>query len=155
MFSWKIVFTMLSVSMLAFSCFHVFPSGNFLLQRFSECIVERPADRPLGFLFSPPISQFDTDTRGEPTPARCITIMTSANGNIFRVTGLLCGEFTGHRWIPRTKASDAELWCFFYLRPNKRLSRQWWGWWYETPSRTLWRHCNVQSGLVITRSIIF
>ena len=22
----------------------------------------------------------------------------------------LCGEFTGHRWIPRTKASDAELW---------------------------------------------
>ena len=23
-----------------------------------------------------------------------------------------CGEFTGHRWIPRTKASDAELWIF-------------------------------------------
>ena len=34
------------------------------------------------------------------------------NWNIFRVTGPLCGEFTGHRWIPRTKASDAELWCF-------------------------------------------
>ena len=29
--------------------------------------------------------------------------MTSSNGNIFRVTGPLCGEFTGHRWIPRTK----------------------------------------------------
>ena len=29
---------------------------------------------------------------------------------IFRVTGYLCGEFTGLRWIPRTKASDAELW---------------------------------------------
>ena len=40
--------------------------------------------------------------------------MTSSNGNIFRVTGLLCGEFTGHRWIPRTKASDAELWCFLW-----------------------------------------
>ena len=39
-------------------------------------------------------------------------MMTSSNGNIFRVTGLLCGEFTGDRWIPRTKASDAELWCF-------------------------------------------
>ena len=25
----------------------------------------------------------------------------------FRVTGHLCREFTGHRWIPRTKASDA------------------------------------------------
>ena len=37
---------------------------------------------------------------------------TSSNGNIFRVTGHLCGEFTGLRWIPHTKASDAELWCF-------------------------------------------
>ena len=34
-------------------------------------------------------------------------IMTSSNGNILRVTGHLCGEFTGHWWIPRTKASDA------------------------------------------------
>ena len=39
-------------------------------------------------------------------------MMTSSDGNIFRVTGHLCGEFTGHRWIPRKKASDAELWCF-------------------------------------------
>ena len=38
-------------------------------------------------------------------------MMTSSNGNIFRVTGHFCGEFTGHRWIPRTKASYAELWC--------------------------------------------
>ena len=37
--------------------------------------------------------------------------MTS-NRNIFRITGLLCGEFTGHRRNPLTKASDAELWCF-------------------------------------------
>ena len=46
------------------------------------------------------------------------TMMTSSDGNIFRVTGHLCGEFTGDRWIPRTKASDAELWFFFYLRLN-------------------------------------
>ena len=39
-------------------------------------------------------------------------MMTSSNGNIFRVTVHLCGEFTGPRWIPRTKASDAERWCF-------------------------------------------
>ena len=25
---------------------------------------------------------------------------------------------------------------------NKRLSKQSWGWWFETPSRSLWRHCN-------------
>ena len=36
-------------------------------------------------------------------------MMTSSNGNIFRVTGPLCGQFTGHRWIPLTKASDAEF----------------------------------------------
>ena len=24
---------------------------------------------------------------------------------------------------------------------NKRLSKQSWGWWFETPSRSLWRHC--------------
>ena len=41
-------------------------------------------------------------------------MMTSSNGNIFRVTGHLCGEFTGPRWIPRIKASDAELWCFLW-----------------------------------------
>ena len=28
------------------------------------------------------------------------TKMMSSNGNIFRVTGHLCGEFTGPRWIP-------------------------------------------------------
>ena len=37
-------------------------------------------------------------------------MMTSWNGNIFLLTGPLCGEFTGYRWIPLIKASDAELW---------------------------------------------
>ena len=51
-------------------------------------------------------------------PFICITtLMTSSNENIFRVTGPLCGEFTGHRWIPLTKASDAELWCFLWSAP--------------------------------------
>ena len=40
-------------------------------------------------------------------------MMTLSNGNIFLITGHLCGEFTGRdRWIPRTKASDVEFWCF-------------------------------------------
>ena len=69
-------------------------------------------------------------------------MMTSSNGKVFRVTGHLCGEFTGPRWIPHTKASDAELWCFLDLRLNKRLSKQWWSWWFETLSRQLWRHRN-------------
>ena len=32
---------------------------------------------------------------------------------------------------------------FFDLRLNKRLSKQWWGWWFETPTRPLWRHYNT------------
>ena len=58
-------------------------------------------------------------------------MMTSSNLNIFRVTGLLCGEFTGHRWIPHTKAIDAELWCFLDLRLNENLAKQWRRRWYE------------------------
>ena len=62
----------------------------------------------------------------------------------FRVTGHLCGGFTDHRWIPHTKACDARSFgVFFDLRLNKRLSKQpAWGWWFETPSRPLWHHCN-------------
>ena len=32
----------------------------------------------------------------------------------------LCGEFTGDQWIPCTKASGVEIWCFFYLHQHKR-----------------------------------
>ena len=42
----------------------------------------------------------------------CSPMMTSSNWSIFRVTGPLCEEFTGHRWISLTKAIDAELCCF-------------------------------------------
>ena len=70
-------------------------------------------------------------------------MMTSSNGSIFRVTGHLCREFTGHRWIPHTKASDAEFWYFFYLRLSKGLSKRSGGWWLESPWRPLWRHCNA------------
>ena len=37
------------------------------------------------------------------------------------------------------------LMFFFDLHLNKRLSKQAWGWWLETPSRSLWRHRNVSS----------
>ena len=47
------------------------------------------------------------------------------------------GEFPSQR--PVTRSFDV----FFDLRLNKRLSKQSWGWWFETPSRLLWRHCNV------------
>ena len=54
----------------------------------------------------------------------------------------LWGEFTGNRWIPRTKGQWRGTLMLFYLRQNKRLSKQSWGWWFEKLSRPLWRHCN-------------
>ena len=43
--------------------------------------------------------------------------MTSWNGKNFHITGPLRREFTSHWWIPLTKASDAELWCFPWSAP--------------------------------------
>ena len=61
-------------------------------------------------------------------------MMTSSSGNTFRVTGPLCGELQR----PVTQSFDV----FFDLRLHKRLSKQSWGWWFETPSCSLWRHRN-------------
>ena len=70
-------------------------------------------------------------------------MMTSSNGNIFRVTGPLCGEFTGPGEFPTQRPVTRSFDVFFDLRLNKRLSKQPRGWWFETPSWSLWRHCNV------------
>ena len=51
-------------------------------------------------------------------PGLCL-MMTSSNENIFRVTGPLCGEFIGHRYIPRAKTSDAEPWYFLWSAPER------------------------------------
>ena len=50
---------------------------------------------------------------------------------------LITGEFPTQR--PLTRSFDV----FFDMRLNKRLSKQSWGWWFETSSRPIWRHCNV------------
>ena len=47
------------------------------------------------------------------------------------------GEFPAQRPVTRSFG------VFFDLRLNKRLSKQSWDWWFETPSRSLWRHCNA------------
>ena len=70
-------------------------------------------------------------------------MMTSSNGNIFRVTGHLCGEFTDPGEFPAQRPVTRSFDVFFDLRLNKRLSKQWWGWWFETLSRPLWRQRNV------------
>ena len=49
------------------------------------------------------------------------------------------GEFPAQRAV--TRSFDV----FFDLRLNKRLSKQSWGWWFETLPRPLWLHCNILS----------
>ena len=68
------------------------------------------------------------------------SMMTSSNGNFFRVTGHLCGEFTGPGEFP---AQRPVMWSFDVLHLNKRLSKQWWDWWFETLSWSLQRQCNA------------
>ena len=69
--------------------------------------------------------------------------MTSSDGNFFRVTGPLFGEFTGPVEFPAQRPVTRSFDVFFDPRPNKRLSKQPWGWWFETPSWSLWRQCNA------------
>ena len=75
-------------------------------------------------------------------------MMTSSNGNIFRVTDPLCGEFTGHRWIPLTKASDAELGCFLWSALEQTVKQAIWDavalimtslWWLSCHAAFMWR----------------
>ena len=50
------------------------------------------------------------------------------------------GEFPAQRPVTRSFG------VFFDLRLNKRLNNYWRGWWFETQSRSLWRHHNVMMG---------
>ena len=81
---------------------------------------------------------------------KSICMMTPSNGNIICATGHLCGEFTGHRWIPRTVTQSFDV--IFDLCLNKPLSKQLWGWWFETPLCPLWHHCN---GLIFRITLKF
>ena len=41
-----------------------------------------------------------------------------------------------------TRPTNQSFDVVFDLCQNKRLSKQSWGWWFETPSRSLWHHRN-------------
>ena len=69
--------------------------------------------------------------------------MLSSNGNISRVTSHLCGNSPVIDEFPKQKPVTRSFDVFFDLSLNKRLSKQSWGWWFETPPCLLWCHCNV------------
>ena len=66
-------------------------------------------------------------------PRKSTHMMTLSIGNIFRVTGPLWGEFTGHLWPPPPQHTHKGQW---------RLSKQSIRRWFETPSHSLWRYWN-------------
>ena len=76
-------------------------------------------------------------------------MMTSSNGNIFRLTDPLCGEFTGPDEFPTQRPVTRSFGVFFDLRLNKRLSKQPRCWWFETLLWSLWRHCNEPISLTL------
>ena len=78
------------------------------------------------------------------------SMMTSSNGSIFRVTGPLWVESTGHRWFPSQRPATRSFDLFFDLHLNKRSSKQSRCWVFETPSHSLWRHCNEPTALFPT-----
>ena len=47
------------------------------------------------------------------------SMMTSSNGNIIHVTDPFVKGIHRHRWVPLTKAIDAELWCFLWSAPEQ------------------------------------
>ena len=71
-------------------------------------------------------------------------MMTSSNGNIllaiFAGNSPVPVEFPAQR--PVTRSFDV----FFDLRLNNQLSKQSWGWLFETLSCRLWRQCNESCG---------
>ena len=72
-------------------------------------------------------------------------MMTSSNGNIFCVTGICAGNSPVNGEFPAQRTVRQSFDVFFDMHPNKRLSKQSWGWWFETPSHPLLHHCNDTS----------
>ena len=70
----------------------------------------------------------------------CYSMMTSSNGTFSALLAICAGNSPVPGEFPPQMASNVELWCFFDLRPNTRLSKHWWGWWFEQLSSPLWRH---------------
>ena len=68
---------------------------------------------------------------------------SSSNGNISALLAICAGNSPITAQLPSQRPVARSFDVFFDLRLNKRLSKQRWGWWFETLSLPIWRHCNV------------
>ena len=100
-------------------------------------------DQTMSFIMADEIEWISRVTM-ETVPGTRLTTWWRHQMETFSALPALCagnspvpGEFPSQR--PVTRSFDVSLICAL----NKRSSKQSWGWWFETPSRSLWRHCNV------------
>ena len=118
-----------------------------------EFPTQRPVTRSFDVFFDPHLNKqlskqswswwFDTASR----PLLC---HLNANGTIYSWDmawhpeggNICCTKAWIKTKINKTATRSFEV--FIDLCLTKRLSKKWWGWWFETPSCPLWRHRNVQ-----------
>ena len=72
-----------------------------------------------------------------------MTSLNAINGNISASLAICVGNSPVTGEFPTQKPVTRSFDAFFHLRLNKQLSKQSWGWWFETLSRPVWRHCNA------------
>ena len=88
-------------------------------------------------VLSPPLAEID--------PVSLVwekVMMTSSNWNFSALLAFCTGNSPVSGEFPAQRPVTRSFNILFYMRLNKRLGKQWWCWWFETPSRTLWCHCN-------------
>ena len=97
-----------------------------------------------------------SESIGDRSPHKSSVMQKAVPGHIVIRVSSICvgnspvtGEFPTQR--PVTRSFDVS----FDPRMDIRLSKQSWGWWFEIPSRPLWRHCNVKSIVVLLQSWLF
>ena len=77
------------------------------------------------------------------------TMITSSMEIFSALLAICAGNSPVHGEFPAQRPVTRSFGIFFYLHPNKRLSKQSLGWWFGTPQRPLWRHGNAQTTRVI------
>ena len=118
-------------------CVDLVPRKSFLWRHIGVVIyvIHKTMHRFSTMLGSPPsgatVSVY-LEPWGRHQMERFSTLLAICKGN-----SPVTGDFPPQR--PMTRNFDV----FFDLRLNNRFSKQSWTWWFETPSRSLLRHCNV------------
>ena len=110
---------------------NVGPTSN-LINHFNECLNFQTKELTFAvhnynISWTMYLILYERESNCEPCIYRLSTpiyMMMSSNGNIFRVTGHLCGEFTGPGEFPAQRPVTRSFGVFFDLRLHKQLSKQ-------------------------------